>query len=150
VDECGIKEHLRREYGRALRGAKIEDTKRGRRFHRVNAVTAVTHGKKGRKKIAPECYTGFMTGERFERWFEFNLLNRIKAGCRIIMDRASFHRKKQLEKPCVKAKVNLLFLPAYSPDFNPIEKDRANMKRALRETAPFCDLLQAAIYGYWC
>jgi transposase len=29
----------------------------------------------------------------------------------------------------VKAKVNFLFLPAYSPDFNPIEEDRANMKR---------------------
>jgi transposase len=66
------------------------------------------------------------------------------------MDRASFHRKKRLEKLCVKAKVNLLFIPAYSPDFNPIEKDRANMKRALRDTAPFCDLLQTAIYGYRC
>jgi transposase len=48
------------------------------------------------------------------------------------------------------SKVNLLFLPAYSPDFNPIEKDWENMKRALRDTAPFCDLLQTAIYGYWC
>jgi transposase len=59
-------------------------------------VAAVTHGKKGRKKIAPECYIGSMTGERFERWFEFNLLNRIKAGRTIIIDRASFHRKNSL------------------------------------------------------
>jgi transposase len=65
------------------------------------------------------------------------------------MDRASFHRKKQLEEICLKAKVNLLFLPACSPDFNPIEKDWANMKRALRDTAPLCDLLQTAVYGYW-
>jgi transposase len=41
------------------------------------------------------------------------------------MDRASFHRKKQLEEICAKAKVKLLFLPAYSPDFNPAGKDRA-------------------------
>jgi transposase len=105
---------------------------------------------KREKKIAPECYAGSMTVDRFERRFEFNLLNRIKARRTIIMDRASFHRKKRLEKLCVKAKVNLLFLPAYSPDFNPIEKYRANMKRALRDTVPFCDLLQTAIYGYWC
>jgi transposase len=65
------------------------------------------------------------------------------------MDRARFHRGKQLEKICGKAKVNLLFLPAYSPDFNPIEKDWANMKRILRDTAPFCDLLQTAVYNYW-
>jgi transposase len=37
------------------------------------------------------------------------------------------------------ANVHLLFLPAYSPDFNPIEKDWANMKRALRDTLPLCD-----------
>jgi transposase-like protein len=65
------------------------------------------------------------------------------------MDRASFHRKKQLEGMCVKAKVTLMFLPACSPDFNPTEKDRANMKNALRDTAPLCDLLQTAVYDYW-
>jgi transposase len=42
-----------------------------------------------------------------------------------------------------------MLLPAYSPDFNPIEKDWANMKRALRDTAPLWDLLQTAIYDYW-
>jgi transposase len=50
---------------------------------------------------------------------------------------------------CDKVKVNLMFLPAYSPDFNPIEKDWANMKNVLRDTAPLCDLLQTAIYDYW-
>jgi transposase len=44
------------------------------------------------------------------------------------MDRASFRRKKQVEKLCVKVKVNLLFLPEYLPDFNPVEKDWANME----------------------
>jgi transposase len=113
-------------------------------------VAAVTHSKNGTKKIAPECYNGSMTGERFERWFEYKLLNTVNTGSTIIMDRASFHRKKQLEALCGKAKVNLLFLPAYSPDFNPIEKDWANMKRTLRDTAPLCDLLQTAVYDYWC
>ncbi|MDR0764957.1 MAG: transposase [Synergistaceae bacterium] len=32
---------------------------------------------------------------------------------------------------CRRHGVKLLFLPAYSPDYNPIEKTRANMKRAL-------------------
>jgi transposase len=49
----------------------------------------------------------------------------------------------------VKTEINLLFLPAYSPDFNPAGKDWANMKRALRGTAPLCDLLQTAIYDFW-
>jgi transposase len=133
-----------------VRGKKIEDTKGGRKFHRVQVVAAVIHGKNGTKKIAPECYYGSMTGERFELWFETNLLKKVKPGCAILMDRASFHRKKQLEAICVKARVNVRVLPAYSPDFNPIEKDRANMKNALRDTAPLCGLLQTAIYDYWC
>jgi transposase len=149
ADERGIKERLLREYGRALRGVTVEDAKRGHKFHRINAAAAVIHGKKETKKIAPECYSGSMTGDHFERWFEFKLLKDIKTGSVIIMDRASFHRKKQLEEICGKAKVNLLFLPAYSPDFNPIEKDWANMKRTLRDTAPLCDLLQTAVYDYW-
>jgi transposase len=132
-----------------LRGAKVEDSKRGHKFHRVNVVAAVIHGKKETKKIAPECYNGSMTGDRFERWFRIKLLNEVPRGSTIIMDRASFHRKKQLKEICVKGKINLLFLPAYSPDFNPIEKDWANMKRALRDTAPLCDLLQTAVYDYW-
>jgi transposase len=89
-----------------------------------------------------------MTGDRFERRFECKLLKNVQAGRTIIMDRASFHRKKQLEQLCG-TNVHLLFLPIYSSDFNPIEKDWANMKRALRDTVPFCDLLQTAVYNYW-
>jgi transposase len=112
-------------------------------------VAAVTRGKEGTKKFAPECYSGSMNGERFEKWFEYKLAGGVPAGSTVIMGRASFHRKKQLGELCAKAKANLLFLPAYSPDFNPIEKDWANMKRALRDTAPLCDLLQTAVYNHW-
>jgi ribosomal protein S27AE len=132
-----------------LRGVKVEDTKRGHKFHRVNVVAAVIHNGRRTKKLAPECYHGSMTGEHFERWFESGLLNKVRKGDTIIMDRARFHCGKQLEKICGKAQVHLLFLPAYSPDFNPIEKDWANMKRILRDTVPFCDLLQTAVYNYW-
>jgi hypothetical protein len=149
VDECGINEHLQRGHGHALRGVKVEDTKRGHKFHRVNVVAAVIHGKKETKKIAGECYNGSMTGEHFERWFESGLSSKVRKGDAIIMDRARFHRGRQLEKTCGKAQARLPFLPAYSPDFNPIEKDSANMKRVLRDTAPLCDLLQTAVYNYW-
>jgi hypothetical protein len=79
---------------RALRGEKAEDPKRGRKFLRVNVAAAVTHGKTRTKKIASECYNGSMTGERFELWFESSLLKNVTLNCAIIMDRASFHRKK--------------------------------------------------------
>jgi transposase len=131
VDECGIREDLKREHGRALRGKKVEDTKRGRAFHRVNVVAAEKHGKNGVRRIAPLCYQGTMTGERFEAWFKHHLLKAVRKGDTIIMDNARFHRKKVLAELCAIKKVHLLFLPPYSPDFNPIEKSWANMKSAL-------------------
>jgi transposase len=91
-----------------------------------------------------------MNSARFEDWFETGLLKAAGKGKTIIMDRASFHRKKQLEKICGKHNVFLLHPPPCSPDFNPIEQTWANMKRALRDTAPLAELLQTAIYNYLC
>jgi transposase len=90
-----------------------------------------------------------MNGARFERRLEYSLPNDVPDGGTAIMDRASFHWKNQLGKIRAKAEANLLFLPAYAPDYNPIEKGWANMKRALRDTAPLCDLLQTADGNHW-
>jgi transposase len=111
-------------------------------------VAAQIHDKEGVRQIAALCYQGTMNGEKFEDWFERNLLTSLEKGETIIMDRASFHRKNNLEKICKKVGVRLLFLSPYSPDFNPIEKTWANMKRVLRDTAPMYDLLETAIYKY--
>ncbi|MDR2699376.1 MAG: transposase [Nitrososphaerota archaeon] len=67
----------------------------------------------------------------------------------IILDNASFHRKKKLSVIAERAVVSLLFLPAHSPDFNRIENRRANMKRALPDLIPKCETLQEAVYTHF-
>jgi len=52
VDESGLNRELRREYARAKRGVKVYDTKRGRRFERVNIIGA----KFDNEHIAVRCY----------------------------------------------------------------------------------------------
>ena len=89
-----------------------------------------------------------MKGVRFEDWFENKLLQSVEKGKTIIMDRASFHRKKWLEEIGEKYAVFLLRLPPYSPDLNPIEKTGANMKKKLRDTAPLHRLIETALYAY--
>jgi hypothetical protein len=66
---------LKREFGRAKRGVKAEDVKRGHDFHRVNIAAAVIHSQEEIKKPAPLCYQGSMKVKRFENWFEFTLIN---------------------------------------------------------------------------
>jgi transposase len=76
----------------------------------------------GKDMLAQFCYAQTMIGEFFEQLFKKSLLNTVKKGCMIIMDNASFHRKKKLEEIATEGQVKLLFLPPYSSDFNPIEK----------------------------
>jgi putative transposase len=65
------------------------------------------------------------------------------------MDNASFHPKKKLRNLARRHGIKLLFLPPYSPDFNPIEKTWANMKRGLIDIIPHCNDLPSAIYQYF-
>ena len=60
------------------------------------------------------------------------------------MDNATFHRKKILIELAMKTKCNVLFLPPYSPDYNPIEKKWANMKKYVRNYAYKHENLQNA------
>jgi transposase len=145
VDKC-----LVREYGRALRGKKVEGIKRGRNFQRTNIVAAQFKSQNGDTVVvASFCYKEHMTGQLFENWFKTKLIQSIPKGVTIIMDNASFHRKKKLRNLARRHSLKLLFLPTYSPDFNPIEKTWANMKRALVDILPFSENLESAMYSYF-
>jgi transposase len=73
----------------------------------------------------------------------------VPVGVTIILDNASFHRTKTLAVIVERAGVALLFLPAYSPDFNRIENRWANMKRALPELMPNCETVEGAVYNHF-
>jgi hypothetical protein len=150
VDECGIKEFLCREYGRAVRGVKVEDVKRGKKFQRLNVVAAqfqttdkVVH------RVVPYCYSENTNSVIFEQWYKTKLVKSVARGSTIIMDRASFHRKKRLQNLSRRHGVRLLLLPAYSPDLSPIEKTWANMKQAVTDSLDKENNLTKAVYGYF-
>jgi transposase len=144
VDESGCSRYYSREYGYSRRGVKIEDVRRGRKFGRVNVIAAYCCG----KTLAPKTYKHNTNAAFFEDWFEFDLLSVVPCGWTIIMDNASFHRKKALREIASKYGVEILFLPPYSPDFNPIEKFWANMKKWLAKNVSFFATLSLAIYAY--
>jgi transposase len=145
VDECGIDEYLTREYGRAKIGALVPLTKKGRKFQRINIIGGVCNG----KHIGIKCYKNSTTGTFFEDWFESDLIPNLPKNSVVVMDNASFHRKRQLNEIADKYGVFLLFLPPYSPDYNPIEKSWANMKRWLRSNLPFFVTPASAVYEYF-
>ncbi|KAI6747679.1 hypothetical protein HG531_008221 [Fusarium graminearum] len=54
----------------------------------------------------------------------------------LIMDNTSFHHNDELEPMCAEAGVELLYLPPYSPDFNPIEEYFAELKNFIKKPGP--------------
>jgi transposase len=122
----------------------VEDFKRGNHFQRVNVIGALCN----KEHIAVECYNHSTDSVFFEDWFEDYFLKEIPKGCTAILDNARFHPKERLRK-LARGKVRLLFLPPYSPDYNPIEKSWANMKCYLRDNIQNYQSVDDAIYDYF-
>jgi len=86
-----------------------------------------------------------MDSALFEMWFGECLLPVLPVNSVIVMDNASFHRKKQLIPLAEEAGHRLIFLPPYSPELNPIESFWSWLKRYLKKILPFYDSLDNAI-----
>lgn len=141
VDESGFDSYAFRPYGRAPRGKKVEEDIPGRKFQRTSIVAA----KIGHDVIAPLQYAGTMTGELFEAWFEEHLLPELPEDVVIIMDNASFHRKKRLYAIAAKYNRRIIFLPPYSPELNPIEHFWHWLKKTVSDIFKYFSTLEEVI-----
>jgi len=145
VDESGLNRYYRREMARAKRGTRVRGVKPGRKFARTNVIAGLC----GTKHLAVRCYDHSTTADFFEEWFEWELLSVVPEGGIVIMDNASFHRKNKLYEIAAKYGVAVLFLPPYSPEFNPIEKSWANLKRWLKNNLVRFTSLDFAVEWYF-
>ena len=89
----------------------------GHRTQRVSMVAAWCRG----QVLAPLTFEGYCDAALIEAWFVQQLLPVLRAGQVVILDNASFHRKKKLQQMVESVGCRLLPLPAYSPDLNCIE-----------------------------
>jgi hypothetical protein len=135
-----------REFGRALRGRRIcgfiPSKRSGKRSVRANVVAGCCDG----RILAEFCDKGSATSKVFDDWFCGRLLPETHPGDFIISDNASFHNKKRLEEYALIYKVTVIFLSAYSPDYNPVEYIWANLKRFLRNYGQRFDSIASDIY----
>jgi putative transposase len=124
---------------------RIEEVKSGEKFQRANAIAARIRG-----GAAPLRYSGNMASTSFVERFRTKFVKAAPKGAAVIMDNASFHPPEKLKNPCRRHGARPLFLPVCSPDYNPIEKSRANMKHALIDIIPTCEDAPSAVYQYFC
>ena len=81
----------------------------------------------------------------FEKWFEDELLKKLPKDHVIIMDNAAFHKKEVLYQIAKKYSQELIFLPPYSPEYNPIEHTWSALKRKIAGCIHRCDSVALAL-----
>ena len=129
LDECGVDHRLDREYGRAPRGERIYEAVAGKRRERTSIIAASQQG----KLVAPLVFQGSCTTAVVDAYFENVLLPELPPDSVIVLDNARFHQSPTTLRLVEAAGCQLFFLPAYSPDLNPIEHIWATFKTALRK-----------------
>ena len=85
--------------------------------------------------VAPFVIDGPINRHAFETYVERVLVPELRAGDVVVMDNLSSHKGPRTRELIEAAGASLLYLPPYSPDFNPIEKAFAKLKALLRKTA---------------
>jgi len=89
-------------------------------------------------------FHGSCDTELFNLWVKTFLIPELQPGQKVVMDNASFHKSPKTKKLIESVGCQVIFLPPYSPDLNPIEKFWANMKRWIKaRTTEFSQLNEA-------
>ena len=90
-------------------------------------------------------FNGSCNKELFENWVEKFLIEELKPGQVVIMDNASFHKSQKTQELIESVGCRIIFLPPYSPDYNPIEKFWANMKRWIKDRISYFSTLYSSL-----
>lgn len=141
-DETGIDDNEVPNYGWAPRGERCYSLKKAERKARYNIVAALNMN----QLFAPFLFEGYSTASTYETYVEQVLIPRLKPGMVVIIDNARFHKSKKVIELIEAAGCRIIFLPPYSPDFNPIENWWATLKNKIRTAAQVTkDFYEAAV-----
>lgn len=131
IDESSAKTNMTRMYGRSFGGVRVRDVVPHGHWNTTTMVAAV--GATGPR--APFVFEGAMDTEMFRAYVEHVLVPELTAGDIVVMDNLSCHKDTYARNLIEQAGAYLWYLPAYSPDLNPIEKMWSKIKAFLRMTA---------------
>jgi hypothetical protein len=128
LDECGVDHRLHPQWARAPRGTPVYTDVPGGKRGRTSIISTCRNG----RLVQPWLFEGPCNTAVVNTYLAKMLLPFIPLGSVIVLDNARFHCAASTRALVEAAGCELLFLPAYSPDLNPIEHVWAALKNALR------------------
>jgi transposase len=142
LDETGGCLNLTPAYGRSPRGQRAHDLRPTAPGVTVNTVALLsTQG-----IMLPHTYQGTLNARRFVGYLRTIVFPALGNEAVLIMDRHPVHQAKLTRQALTESGIRCLFLPAYSPELNPIEEAFAKLKHVIKQQKPrTVDTLLAAI-----
>ncbi len=139
IDETAANTKMARGYGRSRRGRRVI----GRIPHGHWKTTTFVGAMRRSGLTAPLVVDGPMNGNIFLAYVQQQLAPTLNSGDVVIMDNLAAHKRVGVREAIEACGAKLVFLPPYSPDFNPIELLFAKLKWLLRSAQ------ERTIDGLW-
>lgn len=139
IDETWASTNMARRHGRCARGERL----RVGVPHGHWKTTTFVAGLRSSGIAAPFVLDGPINRIAFETYVGRVLVPELRPGDIVIMDNLSSHKGPRVREMIEAAGATLLFLPPYSPDFNPIENAFSKFKAHLRKAA------ERTVDGLW-
>jgi transposase len=142
LDESGVTTSMTRLYARCLGGRRIHEATPGSHWKIMTILGAMST----RGIIATMTIEEATDTEIFLAYLDHVLCPQLRHGDVVVMDNLSSHKVKGVRERIEATGAELLYLPPYSPDLNPIEKAWSKLKLLLRSAkARTKDVLDQAI-----
>jgi len=131
LDETWASTSMTRRYGRSPKGQRCIGSAPHGHWKTTTFIGALRHNRLTAPMVADEP----MDGEMFLAWVCQFLCPTLAPGDVVVMDNLSSHKVSGVREAITAAGATVLYLPPYSPDFNPIEKLFSKLKALLRRAA---------------
>jgi transposase len=142
LDESGVTTQMTRGYARASGGRRVHEATPAGHWKILTILSALSLG----GLLATMTIEQATDGDIFLAYLEQVLGPKLRPGDVVVMDNLSAHKVAGVEQLIQAAGAELLYLPPYSPDLNPIEKAWAKLKQLLRSAkARTAEALEQAI-----
>jgi transposase len=131
IDEARAKTSMAPLRGWAARGQRLIGRAPFGHWNTMTFVAALRHD----GIVAPWVIDGPINGESFRTWVEQVLVPELRPDDIVVMDNLGSHKAPAIRQAIRAAGAKLFYLPACSPDLNPIEQVIAKLKHLLRKAA---------------
>jgi transposase len=135
LDESGLKTSLTRLYGRAYQGARCHDATPCGNWETVTILSSIRLNGTTESIL----FEGAVDRKMFDGYIKEILGPQLQPGDIVIMDNLNAHKSEIVLEVVQSYHAMVKFLPAYSPDLNPIEKMWSKLKQILRGLKPRTD-----------